>query len=305
MTQKPTEITPSNEMTPAYQEMDKRDENQIIAEMRGEVLEDLVYDITISGRRVTNLSYAGVKEAIRRRGSLEILDVKTEETESTIRALVKVRDLQNRIDVLGASEADKQKPFAYTLAINKAERNAFAKLIPAKWFATLIDEYLQQKGNTARREQPQTQRPPTPQPTPKMQGNKHLDIDPETLALLTTITLTQDERLKQYQITPDGPNPVGMINILDDVTAIVPYQINLRRDHTAFTSFLFPKIIEAMANKHNLEYEVIGTQEGSLLYILIKGKLEEKQAKELLTPTRWAFLKATEQNGKENNQPPT
>jgi hypothetical protein len=293
------EITSSNPDLPAYQDMDKRDENQIIQEMRGEILEDLVYDISIGGRRVTNLSYAGIKEAIRRRGSLEILDVKTEETEASIRVMVKVRDLQNRIDVLGASEADKTKPFAYTLAVNKAERNAFAKLIPAKWFATLIDEYLQQKGNQPRREAPHITPKFIPPEAPKMQGNKHLDIDPEILSLLTATTKLEDERLKQYQLLPDGSNQVGMINVLEDVIAIVPYQANLRKDHTAFTSFLFPKIIEQTCTKYDCQYEVIGTQEGSLLYILIKGKLAEEQIKGFLTSTRWAFLKAFETN----NQP--
>jgi len=295
MTQK-TEITPSTQdMTPAYQDMDKRDENQIIQEMRGEALEDLVYDITLSGKRVTNLSYAGIKEAIRRRGSLEILDVKTDETEFSIRALVKVRDLQNRIDVLGASEADKQKPFAYTLAINKAERNAFAKLIPAKWFATLIEEYLQQKGNTPRRETPLQRKVVSPPPT-RMQGNKHLDIDPEMLTILTTTTKIEDPRLKQYEILPDGENKVGMINVLDNIISIVPYQPNLRKDNPAFTSFLYPKIIEPTCTKHNCEYEVVGTTEGSLLYILIKGELTEEQIKGFLTSTRWAFLKANRQD---------
>jgi hypothetical protein len=293
------EITSSNPDLPAYQDMDKRDENQIIQEMRGEILEDLVYDISISGRRVTNLSYAGIKEAIRRRGSLEILDVKTEETEATIRVMVKVRDLQNRIDVLGASEADKTKPFAYTLAVNKAERNAFAKLIPAKWFATLIDEYLQQKGNMPRREAPQKFVPSVT--APKMQGNKHLDIDPEILSLLTATTKLEDERLKQYQLLPDGSNQVGMINVLEDVIAIVPYQANLRKDHTAFTSFLFPKIIEQTCTKYDCQYEVVGTQEGSLLYILVKGKLAEEQIKGFMTSTRWAFLKAFETSS--NPQP--
>jgi hypothetical protein len=73
-------------------------------------------------------------------------------------------------------------------------------------------------------------------------------------------------------------------------------------DSNAFTSFLFPKIIDKVCNKHGCEYEVVGTQEGALLYILIKGKLAEEQIKELLTPTRWAFLKAFEAT---NNQPPT
>jgi hypothetical protein len=126
-----------------FQAFEKRDEDQILAEMRGELIEDLVYSIDIQGRRVTNLSYAGVKEAIRRRGNLEILEVRTEETEKEIRALVRVRDLDNRIDVLGASSSEKDRPFAYVLAVNKAERNAMAKLIPAKWYATLIKDWLE------------------------------------------------------------------------------------------------------------------------------------------------------------------
>jgi len=104
-----------------FHEMERRDENQILAEMRGEILEDLVYSTDIQGRRVTNLSYAGVKEAVRRRGNLEILEARTEETDDEIRALVRVRDHENRIDVLGASSAEKGKPFSYTLAVNKGE----------------------------------------------------------------------------------------------------------------------------------------------------------------------------------------
>ena len=129
-----------------FQALEKRDENQILAEMRGDFLEDLVYDITIKGKRVTNLSYAGVKEAVRRRGHVEILEYHTEETDKEIRALIRVRDLDNQIDVLGASAAEKDKPFSYVLAVNKAERNAFAKLIPAKWLAVLIDEYMSRRG---------------------------------------------------------------------------------------------------------------------------------------------------------------
>ncbi len=128
-----------------FQTLERRDEQQILEEMRGEIISDLVYSTNIAGRLVTNLSYAGVKEAVRRRGNVEILDVRVEETDHELRALVKVRDHQNRIDVLGASSAEKSQPFAYTLAVNKAERNAFAKLIPAKWLATLVREYLDRK----------------------------------------------------------------------------------------------------------------------------------------------------------------
>lgn len=295
MAQKPNENTPSTELTPVYQIMDAHDEAQILSEIRGEVLEDLVYDIQIGSKRVTNLSYAGIKEAIRKRGSLEILDVKTEESESTIRALVKVRDLQNRIDVLGASEADKTKPFAYTLAINKAERNAFAKLIPAKWLATLVDDYLQQKGNG--RKEPKT----TPQTNKPIQTPfKHMELNPELLTMLTAIAPLKTEGLTQHPLM-DGLNQIGMINVFEDFTGLIPESANIRMDHATIKGFLFTRILDPICSKHEFEYEPVGTANGELLYILIKGKLGDDQIKELKTSVRWAFLKASGENIKENN----
>ena len=125
-----------------FQEMDVRDEGQILAEMRGEFLEQYVYSFTQAGKAITNLSYVGVKEAIRRRGHVQILDHKVEEVNGKYRATVLVHDLVNDIDVLGVSEAEVTKTFAYVLAVNKAERNAFMKLIPAKFYAELIKEKL-------------------------------------------------------------------------------------------------------------------------------------------------------------------
>ena len=126
----------------AYQVMDVRDEGQILAEMRGEFLEQYVYSFQQAGRAITNLSYVGVKEAIRRRGHVHIIDHKVEEVNGKYRATVLVHDIQNDIDVLGVSEAEVNKPFAYVLAVNKAERNAFMKIIPAKFYAELIKEKL-------------------------------------------------------------------------------------------------------------------------------------------------------------------
>src|SRR5208282_4076058 len=142
--------------TETFQDMDRRDEGQILAEMRGEQLADYVYSIRIEGRQVTNLSYAGVKEAIRRRGHVEILDIKTEQDDKEYRAIVRVRDHDNQIDVLGASTCEKTKPFAWTLAVNKAERNAWMKLIPSKWIATLIQEWVTRNRS---RDQPRTTKP--------------------------------------------------------------------------------------------------------------------------------------------------
>lgn len=267
-----------------FQALERRDEDQILAEMRGEILEDLVYDVTIQGRRVTNLSYAGVKEAIRRRGNLEILDVKTEDTEKDIRALVHVRDLENRIDVLGASSAEKEKPFAYTLAVNKAERNAFAKLIPAKWFALLIDEYL------ARRER---REPSHPKATitvaasiPEPGQPPHVPVTKDPLAQLG---------LRQYPLT-EGLRAIGMLNILEDGSeaSIVPEK-TFNVDDPAITGFLISKFLDPMCAKHpELSFNVRTNEDGSLEYVLVKGRLDDSQIKDMCSAAKWAFSKAQE-----------
>jgi len=143
--------------------MDQKDEEMILQEMSGEhFLQQYVYSFKQGGRDITNLSYAGIKEAIRRRGHFQIIDHQVEEVNGKIRAIVKVHDLVNDIDVLGASEADAEKPFAFVLATNKAERNAYAKLIPAKFFAELIAEKLG-KSTTPK---PVNVTPPTTTPAP-------------------------------------------------------------------------------------------------------------------------------------------
>lgn len=131
-------------------ELERRDENQILASMKGEVVKEWVYQImSQGGKPISQLSYAGIKEAIRRRGNIAWKPcphcnkmVHTEETEKEIRATVYAHDYQTNSEFLGAAEADKTKPFAYRLAVNKAERNALRKFLPEKAIALLIQEYL-------------------------------------------------------------------------------------------------------------------------------------------------------------------
>jgi hypothetical protein len=318
LAQKTTEITPSNE----YKIMDTQDEQQILDELQGHYLTEFVYSFKVGGRDVIGLSWAGIKELAYRYGGIQVESCNIEDKGDFWLVTCKALDIKrcnSRFGVATQSKTMKRRDgsiepdeFALQKATSKAQRNAMRALMPEIAVKQYIDQFLTEKNGKAPEQtppyhpaQPQQSVPknvtPKPiatseEPAPKTNG-KHLDIDPETLTILTASTQIQDERIKQYQITPDGNNQIGMINVLDDVVSIVPYQANLRRDHTAFTNFLFPKILDAMCGKHGCEYEAVGTQEGALLYILVKGKLEEKQVKELLTPTRWAFLKANEQNG--------
>lgn len=130
-------------------ELEKRDEEQIMMEMRGEIVRSWVYQIQLGNRTVTNLSYAGVKEAIRRRGNVDIFPclccnkpVHLEERGDEIVAMMKVWDLNNNVKFLGVASARKKDPFAWVLAVNKAERNALRKLLPEKAIALLIEQWL-------------------------------------------------------------------------------------------------------------------------------------------------------------------
>ncbi len=114
-------------------------------ELQGELIDSYVYRFQYHGKEVVGLSYAGVKEAIRRRGGVEILDFAVTESETEYRAIVKVRDHIKRIDVVGAATMKKSEPFAYTIVINKAERNAWRKLLPEGLMARVIREFQKRK----------------------------------------------------------------------------------------------------------------------------------------------------------------
>jgi hypothetical protein len=278
--------------------MDECDEQQIFAEMHGEILEKMVYDISIGGKQVTNLSYAGVKEAIRRRGKVEIVgDVKIDETATTIRATVKIRDLANCIEVLGVSEADKSKPFAFVLAVNKAERNGFAKIIPAAAISALIKDFLERKrsGSTAPATGP-AKAPVSPKPvapknvTPQATAKEPYQMTQDQENFLTTVNKIQAAGLTQY-ILKDKDTPVGMMNALDDFVCLVPYETGLKCDNGAM-GFLFYKVLDPIMQKTGYQYQISSIADKSLLYVLIQGKLEEKQLKDIAGSAGWAFSKA-------------
>lgn len=278
--------TPAKSELPVqvFQEMERRDEDQILAEMRGELINEFVYSIQLQGKTVTNLSYAGVKEAIRRSGMFEILDVRTEETEHEIRVLVKVRDLVNRIDVLGASSAEKGKPFAYVLAVNKAERNAYSKLIPAKWYATLIQDWLQKhrSSKTEAAALPAEASQTSPTSEPKVPITK----DP-----------LKDPNVRQFPLV-QGTQAVGMMNVLEDGSeASIVSEKLIPADDPALVGFFFAKVLDAMVKKHpDLEYHVLEGEGGVLKVVLLRGKLDDSQVKEVCNAARWAFSKAIERS---------
>ena len=132
--------------------VEKRDEEQILKSMRGEIVKDWVYQFTQNGRQITALSYAGVKEAIRQRGNISWYPcecchrpVHYDIDESEIRVQVTAWDVERNMKFLGAASSNRKLPFAWVIAVNKAERNALRKFLPEKQIALLIDEWLRKE----------------------------------------------------------------------------------------------------------------------------------------------------------------
>ena len=279
-----------------FQERERQDENQILAEIRGELVQELVYSAQIQGRQVTNLAYAGIKEGIRRRGNVEILEVRTEETAEEFRVLVRVRDHDNHIDVLGASSAEKKKPFAYVLAHNKAERNAFAKLIPAKWYAILIEEYLTRtkSGIGSSDHKPGPLNPPGLSETsgtsnPEISGSSASAWPHVTKAVAGGAGVVEEPVFHQSRA-------VGMAYISKEHSeiALVP-DVPPNADSGPIRGFLIAKFLEPLHAKHSeFEFSLPLDNAGKLQAILVRMPLEQERLKELLDAAGWSFAKAVE-----------
>jgi hypothetical protein len=139
-------------------EVERRDEDLIIREIRGDLkvleraLSDYFYSFELRGRRVIGLSYAGVKAIIRRMGHIEITDIKIEEKERSWFVLVKARDKLRDLEAYGPAvqpkhfQSGEENPFALTIAVSKAQRNAWRTFIDEKVLTESYRAWLEERG---------------------------------------------------------------------------------------------------------------------------------------------------------------
>ena len=141
----------------AYTLMNIKDDEQVLAEMRGEFLEEFVYSFPMKGGgKVTGLSWTGVKEIARRQGHISVEDIKVTETPDTYRVLAKAKDIQRNVTMFGIAEqlkkmqlrtGDRQEDVhALSKCVSRAQRNAIRALIPEATIKAMIELYLK-KGN--------------------------------------------------------------------------------------------------------------------------------------------------------------
>jgi hypothetical protein len=167
-----TELAPRTKED--YEFLDKEDEDQILAEMRGDILSDYVYIICRKHKgagegvtcdcpiknKIVSLSYAGVKRLIHLRGKIHLELIQFVEKESEFQAIFKAIDLERDITVYGGAQQAKKSErfgssagvsvvtdqFAVAKVISKASRNAWRNLIPETQILAMIKERLETEG---------------------------------------------------------------------------------------------------------------------------------------------------------------
>jgi hypothetical protein len=147
-----------------FRTLDRHDEAQILDELVGRQLKVMLYSYVKDGKRVTDLSYAGVKETVRTlnaRGATRIKVVEDpapvfedvmDGEESFIQCTVYAVDTLNGGGGWGTAEEPrnmklkngktKRDPFARQKALGKAQRNAEKTMIPEEFRQLLIALFL-------------------------------------------------------------------------------------------------------------------------------------------------------------------
>ena len=127
---------------------------------------------------------------------------------------------------------------------------------------------------------------PAAAPTSEPEQQPLVPITKDTLAM---------PGLRQFPLV-EGLKAIGMLNVFDEAAeiSIVPERPFLIEDSTIM-SFLIPRVLDPLCLKHpEISYEIKSTEDGNLVYLLVKGRLENGQIKDLQSAARWSFSKAME-----------
>jgi len=182
-----------------YDLLDQRDEEQILAEIKGNIITEMFYSFTIEGRKVTGVSWVGTKEIARQYGNVNMDFIKCEETPDSYIAIVKATDTKRGTSLLGTAMQsktmkirgeDKPDRFAYTKAVSKAQRNAIRAIIPERYLLEMYELFTKGvnfKTLVPPKQTPRKQVKATQQAESKEWKLKNDKIDPEEEAMGLTL----------------------------------------------------------------------------------------------------------------------
>jgi len=182
-------MTPDNSLatTEQYIEMERRDEDQILNELQGNILKEMFYE---TRDKKTVVSWIGIKEIARTYGGIDVNLVEKTDLGEHWFVVVKATDKKNSYSMLGASTQAKMMdvydsnekgvkldtthkesdPFVLQKAFSKAQRNAIRALIPETYFAQMIDTWRKTGKQPAK---------PIPQVTVKKEPPKKVESTAE------------------------------------------------------------------------------------------------------------------------------
>lgn len=132
-----------------FKEIERRDEEQILADLHGKAIDKLFYEFTQSGREVVALSWSGVKYFALQLGHITVEEVKLDETSESYKAIAWAYSKDRDLRVMGAAEqskflsyGDKKKDeFALAKCVSKAQRNALRNLLPETMISGAYKEW--------------------------------------------------------------------------------------------------------------------------------------------------------------------
>jgi hypothetical protein len=300
-----TVYQPPNDPVEAQAELlalDRLDEKQIVASLKGRAIDKLFHEIDVRGQKQIALSWAGVKYFSLEAGHISVEKVELSETQDSYRATAWAYDKVRDVRIMGAAEQSKslrQKDgtrstdeFALAKAVSKGQRNALRNLIPETMIAEAYRIWKSQQT-------PSSQKGADPTETfQRLEVNEPLG-DPKSQKtwepwVPVSIELLDKPGLKQIPLV-DGTTTIGMINALADGTevSLVPSK-PVPTDSRPIQGFLISKILEAIKTKHpEVEYH-LETNGPMLLYVVVRGSLDDSQIKELANAAKWAFSKASQ-----------
>ena len=154
-----------------FELLDQRDEEQILAEIKGQIITEMFYELTVGGKKVTGISLVGIKEISRKYGGISMGHPKVDDLGDYYAANILATDNRNDVTFGGTALQPKQMtvhdldkngswlkdadgayvthlvpdPFAYTKAVSKARRNAIRALLPERYLIEMYQYFKNQK----------------------------------------------------------------------------------------------------------------------------------------------------------------
>ncbi len=156
-------------------EVEQKNEAQVLAELAGELISEMIYTVKVYDRRSkksiekARLSWAGTKEVARSRGNIVLSDPVVTDLDKAIRIMVKATDLTRNFTVFGGCQQPRKMkvndvddktgvitghhyeddPYCFQKGLSKCQRNALTLCIPADYSAKCIGRFLKASGTKA------------------------------------------------------------------------------------------------------------------------------------------------------------